>query len=441
LCATTGPVRRLLAVADGTLAAGSNPEVTLRVGEGTTYPASLAGALGAYGPSPLHPSRDTQCATAGDVTLTASVAGDASPAVAGRLSATGQSVTTLLSQASGLDVRQEQFVPASGAFLRTITWLQNPGAADVAVGVDVTADFGDGITWALTGDSNGSFSLTTADTWAHAGHGASASEAGAAWGTGATFVHFERGSHGDGVFRAGIAASFSVTVPAGQRLGLMAFAVGRAQNLGVPAQVRALADLSDPEALEGLSETDRQQITNFTIPLTPIPPTGVEGTVTLDGVPSAGAAVVAIDDVQSLVLAYGSTNASGHFVLRGLPAGDVRLVAVDRSTNRPGTTTATVADGLLTTADIACLPATQMGTIQGTVSNYSAEPVVGARVTATSDAFAPLWKAEGRTGPAGDYALAAPPGAVHVRVNDDPSTENLGTLDPGGTLVLGLTVP
>ena len=215
-----------------------------------------------------------------------------------------------------------------GAFLRTITWLQNPGTVDVAVDVDVTADFGDGLGWALTGASTGSYySLSTADTWAHAGHGTSASEAGAAWGAGATAVRFQRGSNGDGVFRAGVTASFSVMVPAGQRLGLLAFAVGRAQNLGVPAQVRALADLSDPEALEGLSESDRQQIVNFTVPLTPNPPTGVEGTVTRDGVPSVGAGVVAIDDVSSLVLAYGSTDASGHFALpavacgRGSPGG------------------------------------------------------------------------------------------------------------------------
>ena len=332
-------------------------------------------------------------------------------------------------------------MPASGAFLRTITWLQNPGATDVAVSVDVTADFGDGMTWALTGDSNGSFSVNAADTWAHAGHAASASEAGAAWGTGATSAHFERGSNGDGVFRAGVVASFSVTVPAGQRLGLMAFAVGRAQNLGVPAQVRALADLSDPEALEGLSETDRQQIVNFTVPLTPNPPTGVEGTVTRDGAAAAGAGVVAIDDVHGLVLAYGSTDASGHFVLRGLPTGDVRLVALDPTTNRPGTTTAIVTDGLVTTADVAILPAAQMGTVQGTVSNYSAEPVAGVRVTATNDAYAPLWKAEGTTGPVGEYTLAAPPGLIHLRPTDDPSTENNGSLDPGGTLVLDLTVP
>ena len=45
------------------------------------------------------------------------------------------------------------------------------------------------------------------------------------------------------------------------------------------------------------------------------------------------------------------------------------------------------------------------------------------------------------TGPAGEYALAAPPGTVHVRANDDPSTENIGALDPGGTVVLDLTVP
>ncbi len=436
-------MRRLLAVADGTLVAGSNPEVTLRVGEGTPYPAVLAGTLGAYGPSPLHPSRDTQCATAGDVTLTASVAGDSSPATAGRLSPTGQSVTTLLSQASGLDVRQEQFVPVSGAFLRTITWLQNPGAADVAVDVVVTADFGDGLGWALTGPSSERYySLTTADTWAHAGHEASASEAGAAWGAGAASAHFQRGSNGDGVFRAGVTASFSVTVPAGQRLGLMAFAVGRAQNLGVPAQVRALADLSDPEALEGLSETDRQQIVNFTVPRYTEPAhrrrrNGDSRRRSFCRRASRGASTTS----NGLVLAYGSTDASGHFVLRGLPAGDVRLVARrsrhepardhDRHRHRWAADDGGHRDP----------PRARDG--HGPGHGLELLGRTGRGRSGDGDERRLRAALEGRRHdrPRGRIRLTAPPGTVHVRANDDPSIENIGALDPGGTLVLDLTVP
>jgi hypothetical protein len=283
--------------------------------------------------------------------------------------------------------------------------------------------------------------VSASDTWAHAQHGDSASEAGAAWGSGAGAVYFQRGSRSDGVVRAGVVATFSVVVPAGQRLGVMAFVVGRSDGRGVPAQVRSLADLSDPEALDGLSETDRQEIVNFAVPATANPATGVEGTLTRDGGPSAGAPIAALDPADGRVLAYGAADASGHFVLRGVPAGDVRVVAVDPATNRPGSATASVADGLLTTADIAVIPAAEMGKVQGTVSNYSAEPVAGAQVRATNDAYAPLWTAAATSGPAGQYTVPVAPGLVHVRANNDPSTEAVSTLDAGATVVLDLTVP
>ena len=221
----------------------------------------------------------------------------------------------------------------------------------------------------------------------------------------------------------------------------MAFAVGRVSGLGAPAQVRALADFSDPEALSGLSETDRQQIVNFTVPATSNTPTGIEGTVTRDGALSPSAPVAALDPTDGTVLAYGLSDASGHFVLRGLTAGEVRLLAVDPLTNRPGSAPATVIQGSLTTADIAAIPASDMGTVQGTVYNGSGEAVAGVPLTARVDTFAPLWKGEATSGPAGEYTLAAPPGTIGVRANDDPSTESLVTLDPGGTVVLDLTVP
>jgi hypothetical protein len=180
---------------------------------------------------------------------------------------------------------------------------------------------------------------------------------------------------------------------------------------------------------------------NFVVPATPNAATGVEGTVTHDGIPSPGAPVVALDPSEGLVLAYGTADATGHFVLRGLTAGDVRLLAVDPATNRPGITTATVSESSLTTADIAAIPAAAMGTIQGTVSNDSGMPIMGIRVTAASNDFAPLWTAEATTDLAGGYSLLAPPGTVHIRARDYPSSENQGILDSGGILVLDLTVP
>ena len=163
--------------------------------------------------------------------------------------------------------------------------------------------------------------------------------------------------------------------------------------------------------------------------------------MTRDDVPSVGARVVAIDSIQGTVLAYTSVGASGHFILRGLPIGDMRLLTVDPVTNRPGSATATIVLSQLTPAAIVVTPAAEMGTIQGSVFNSLGEPAPGVRVRATSYAFAPLWRAEATTGPAGEYSLVAPPGTVQLRANDDPSTENGVTLDPGGTAFLDLTVP
>jgi hypothetical protein len=376
---------------------------------------------------------------------------DPGPPNYGRRAPGGRNVTSLLARVRGLDVRQEQFVPSSGAFVRNVVWLTNPGLDSVTLDVELRAELGARTDWELRAESSGDGSLDTDDTWAFARvaemppdgeeAGLPAREGGAVFGTGASATQFEPGADGEGFSPPEIRATFPVTVPAGQRVGLMAFALGRRDNQGTLAQVRALADFSDPEALEGLSETDRQQIVNCVVPATPNPATGVEGTVTHDGVPSPGAPVAALDPVSGLVRAYGVANATGQFALRGLSAGDVRLLAVDPATNRPGTTTATVSEGSSTTVAIAAIPAAAMGTIQGTVSNDSAMPIWGIRVTATSDDFAPLWQADATTDVAGRYSLQAPQGSVHVRARDYPSSENLGILDSGGTLVLDLTVP
>jgi hypothetical protein len=433
-CAVAAPARRLLAVADGTLVEGANPGVTLRVGEGTSYPAVLAGTLGTYGPSPGHPSRDT-CATAGDVTLT-SAAGDPYPATAGRLSADGQRVASLLSQANGLDVRQEQFVPASGAFLRTITWLQNPTTADVTVSVDLTADFGDGVSWSLLHDTDDDQSLYPQDTWAFARLGPSGGpEAGAVWGTGATAVSFRRGD----AYRSGVLASFSVGVPAGQRVGLMGFVVSRT-GFGVLTHVKALADLTDVEALDGLSDAERQEIVNFAVPPIAEPATGVSGTVTRGGSPVPGALVAAVDPGGAIV-ALGLADANGQYALRGLAAGDVRVVALDPSDNRPGAASATLEAGAVTPADVALVPDGDMGTVHGIVSFVWEEAAENFPVEVTNAAYSPLWEAETTSAAAGAYSVSAPPGDISARVDMSNAFAESGALVPGGDLILNPYVP
>jgi hypothetical protein len=60
----------------------------------------------------------------------------------------------------------------------------------------------------------------------------------------------------------------AVTVPAGQSVTLMHFIVQRDPSdlIGVKSRAESLVNLTDPNALTGMSAADKAQVINFRIP-------------------------------------------------------------------------------------------------------------------------------------------------------------------------------
>jgi hypothetical protein len=74
-------------------------------------------------------------------------------------------------------------------------------------------------------------------------------------------------THNDDVFYG-----WNVTVPANGTVILMHFAVQRGYTDGgtaAGAQAQTLVDLSDPHALDGMSDTERGAVVNFHVPPRP----------------------------------------------------------------------------------------------------------------------------------------------------------------------------
>ena len=68
---------------------------------------------------------------------------------------------------------------------------------------------------------------------------------------------------------ANISAKWNLTVPPGQTVSLMHFVIQRdsADAAGAKAQAEALANLTDPNALFGMTDAEKAQVINFQIPI------------------------------------------------------------------------------------------------------------------------------------------------------------------------------
>jgi plastocyanin len=92
----------------------------------------------------------------------------------------------------------------------------------------------------------------------------------------------------------------TVTIPAGQTVIFMHFALQHdpSDNAGLKAQAVALANLSDPNALVGMSDAEKSQVVNFSIPAT----TGSLFPATPDG--------FMLSDLKNLLKSGGSSTSS-----------------------------------------------------------------------------------------------------------------------------------
>jgi hypothetical protein len=165
-------------------------------------------------------------------------------------------------QLSGVVATRRVFVPATGGFARYLETITNPSAQPVTIDVEINAAL-DGAVHLLVDPAvtNNTYAVTRATPTEDTTRPALAHVFG---GPGASIpVNAVRiqGLTGSSYYR------WRVTIPAGGTISLMHFAVQRdvADAAGAEAQAQALVNLSDANALAGMSATDKARVVNFTI--------------------------------------------------------------------------------------------------------------------------------------------------------------------------------
>jgi 5-hydroxyisourate hydrolase-like protein (transthyretin family) len=168
---------------------------------------------------------------------------------------------------------------------------------------------------------------------------------------------------------------WAAVVPPGGTVEFMHFSVmgSLADVAGLQAQAQALVDLTDPDALAGLSDEEKARILNFDVPGGKAENTGsISGTVLLqDGVtPLVGATVQAHDAITGFVRAAAVTDATGAFALNNVANGEEGVALTATLPAYPGQSAG------------AAVTFTQPGqTVSGLVLTFSAGEVSG-QVTA-----------------------------------------------------------
>jgi hypothetical protein len=163
-------------------------------------------------------------------------------------------------RADRLTVTRKIFVPSAGGFARYLDVFTNPGDTPLTAAVQaqhyidyafrtVTPPESTGGTYAVL-DGSG-FCCKPALGFVFGGANAPVRA-----------TQFVLSSSNEEVFY-----TWNVTIPANQSVILMQFAVQRDMNdaAGAQAQAQGLADLSDPNALFGVSDADKAKIVNFVV--------------------------------------------------------------------------------------------------------------------------------------------------------------------------------
>jgi hypothetical protein len=293
------------AAAEGTLAEREDKTIALIQGAQAYLPERLSGDLGTYlghgEGQPDYPEVLTpQIADSADV---------------GFRMLDGRGGRTAVAGKPGLHLRRQYFVPASGAFSRTTLFVTNTGTSEQTVGIDASITTSE---WSyIVATSSGGGGLSLRDGWVVR----QLPERQIARVVGSRLP--VTGIVGGGEAGPISALRYALTVPPGQTRAFMAFTVLRPATEGSPPsavlpEVEALMDLSDPDALTGLTAEDLAAIANFPIPGRDV---GLFGyAVGRYGSPRPGATVT-VSDPSGAVVAEVTTDNQGFFDVTGLAPG------------------------------------------------------------------------------------------------------------------------
>ncbi len=162
-----------------------------------------------------------------------------------------------------LQVSRKIFSPTAGGFARYLEEIQNPGTMPVVVSVTISGNLGsDNSTRIVLSPAQTNFTYAVTDQngiccdplLAHVFAGATS--------TLVPTVQFVQ-TNDEPFYRWD-----NVSIPAGQTAILMHFAVQRPPSdlTGTKAQAASLVDLTDPNALSGMSAAEKAAVANFVIP-------------------------------------------------------------------------------------------------------------------------------------------------------------------------------
>lgn len=334
-----------------------------------------------------------------------------------------------------VEVRTEQFTPASGQFRRTLTLFTNTGTEPATVEVELRLKFADGLR-VIGATSNGDATWDATDTYVVAvDESGGYNDVAVVLGDllAATSTTFDGGQNGEGGPEPGaLMARHQVLVPPGQMRGFLSFTLQAPAGDGsAAARAQALTALTEPEALLGLSEAERTSIVNFTLPVL----VSVSGRVELAASPVAAARVGALDASGALVVET-TADGDGRFTVAGLWAGDYTVVAVEPGTERPGRRSVTVANTPLEMGALDLLLDFQLATVTLQVAGPGS--YAGTAVEFLADGWSPVWRPLGTLDASHQFTQARVPATQIIASTSFGAAT--GEATPGGTLTLTLTV-
>ena len=164
---------------------------------------------------------------------------------------------------SGVEATRQIFVPAAGHFARYLETLTNSTATDVTLAVQIRSALAGAVDVIVdSAATSNTYAVTLADQSGSIKRPSLAHVFAGPLGTvPASNVRFQR-LIGPSQYE------WRVTIPAGQSITLMHFAIQREPNdtAGAEAQAQALVNLTDPDALTGMTAADKARVLNFKIP-------------------------------------------------------------------------------------------------------------------------------------------------------------------------------
>jgi len=342
----------------------------------------------------------------------------------------GRALRSLLQSQNRIRYREVHFVPPSGAFARSLLLLTNASEMPTTVTVDSRS-----LTptpFSLLATASGDAALDPSDAFV-IGRRNDASQGDFALVAGNLLQPIW--SKESNAFRA----KQEVVLLPGQTRAFVTFTVVRPQgDTSLATQAAALADLSDPEALAGLTEDERAALANFVVPgVTSV----VQGAVRNPrGEPLAGLGV-RLTSPSGAVQAR-TTLADGSYLV---PAPEVgtHVVEVRDPAGVPVARASTIAGSPGETVSLD-LEVPLRGTVTATVRRDAGSLVSGISVSFESDHPQALAEDKARTGvtnTSGVASVTLPIGNVTARVTDPPTgivSSASGVLAEGAPLALSM---